>query len=207
MLGLAKRVGARFLLTSTSEVYGDPLQHPQKEEYWGNVNPIGVRSCYDEGKRTAETLAMDYHRGELVNVFFLKLFYKFVSIFHSQYLQLCWRPLILPVTCYLHGPEAHSCHFQHVAVEGLRIFTGLLLLLKMFFNFFLQLTFTLFFRVDFTFPLFTDMSSDLKSLSIVFSFLLNCKYGQVLGSYDDVFNSICSKFLPCCSLDKLCCPR
>jgi UDP-glucuronate decarboxylase len=74
MLGLAKRVGARFLLTSTSEVYGDPLQHPQKEEYWGNVNPIGVRSCYDEGKRTAETLAMDYHRGELVNVRIARIF-------------------------------------------------------------------------------------------------------------------------------------
>ncbi|KAJ8566005.1 hypothetical protein K7X08_008581 [Anisodus acutangulus] len=59
MLGLAKRVGALFLITSTSEVYGDPLQHPQVETYWGNVNPIGVRSCYDEGKRTAETLAMD----------------------------------------------------------------------------------------------------------------------------------------------------
>ncbi|ONK62297.1 uncharacterized protein A4U43_C07F2450 [Asparagus officinalis] len=62
MLGLAKRVGARILLTSTSEVYGDPLQHPQTEEYWGNVNPIGVRSCYDEGKRVAETLMFDYHR-------------------------------------------------------------------------------------------------------------------------------------------------
>lgn len=62
MLGLAKRVGARILLTSTSEVYGDPLQHPQREEYWGNVNPIGVRSCYDEGKRVAETLMFDYHR-------------------------------------------------------------------------------------------------------------------------------------------------
>ncbi|KAG4928605.1 hypothetical protein JHK82_054286 [Glycine max] len=68
MLGLAKRVGARFLLTSTSEVYGDPLEHPQKETYWGNVNPIGVRSCYDEGKRTAETLTMDYHRGAGVEV-------------------------------------------------------------------------------------------------------------------------------------------
>ncbi|PSS08136.1 UDP-glucuronic acid decarboxylase [Actinidia chinensis var. chinensis] len=68
MLGLAKRVGARFLLTSTSEVYGDPLQHPQVETYWGNVNPIGVRSCYDEGKRTAETLTMDYHRGANVEV-------------------------------------------------------------------------------------------------------------------------------------------
>lgn len=100
MLGLAKRVGARFLLTSTSEVYGDPLEHPQKETYWGNVNPIGEleysvfapefmryinerlvtnccylfigeRSCYDEGKRTAETLAMDYHRGAGVEVTFL----------------------------------------------------------------------------------------------------------------------------------------
>lgn len=62
MLGLAKRVKARFLLSSTSEVYGDPLQHPQTEGYWGNVNPIGERSCYDEGKRVAETLAFDYHR-------------------------------------------------------------------------------------------------------------------------------------------------
>ncbi|WZY75512.1 hypothetical protein YC2023_021896 [Brassica napus] len=62
MLGLAKRVGARILLTSTSEVYGDPLIHPQPESYWGNVNPIGVRSCYDEGKRVAETLMFDYHR-------------------------------------------------------------------------------------------------------------------------------------------------
>eukprot|EP00850_Spirogloea_muscicola_P003781 SM000015S01281 [mRNA] locus=s15:1049301:1052649:+ [translate_table: standard] len=62
MLGLAKRVGARILLTSTSEVYGDPLEHPQTEEYWGNVNPFGVRSCYDEGKRVAETLMFDYHR-------------------------------------------------------------------------------------------------------------------------------------------------
>jgi UDP-glucuronate decarboxylase len=62
MLGLAKRVGARILQASTSEVYGDPHQHPQTEEYWGNVNPIGIRSCYDEGKRCAETLFFDYHR-------------------------------------------------------------------------------------------------------------------------------------------------
>ena len=62
MLGLARRTRARFLLTSTSEVYGDPLQHPQNETYWGNVNPIGERSCYDEGKRTAETLTFDYQR-------------------------------------------------------------------------------------------------------------------------------------------------
>jgi UDP-glucuronate decarboxylase len=62
MLGLAKRLGARILLTSTSEVYGDPAVHPQSESYWGNVNPIGIRSCYDEGKRCAETLFFDYHR-------------------------------------------------------------------------------------------------------------------------------------------------
>lgn len=60
MLGLAKRVKARFLLTSTSEIYGDPEQHPQKESYWGNVNPIGPRACYDEGKRCAETLTYCY---------------------------------------------------------------------------------------------------------------------------------------------------
>jgi Nucleoside-diphosphate-sugar epimerases len=62
MLGLAKRVHARILQASTSEVYGDPLVHPQTEDYWGNVNTIGIRSCYDEGKRVAETLMMDYHR-------------------------------------------------------------------------------------------------------------------------------------------------
>jgi UDP-glucuronate decarboxylase len=62
MLGLAKRVGARILLSSTSEVYGNPSVHPQTEAYWGNVNPIGIRSCYDEGKRAAETLFFDYHR-------------------------------------------------------------------------------------------------------------------------------------------------
>ncbi|AQK93055.1 UDP-glucuronic acid decarboxylase 4 [Zea mays] len=74
MLGLAKRINARFLLTSTSEVYGDPLQHPQVETYWGNVNPIGVRSCYDEGKRTAETLTMDYHRGANLEVRIARIF-------------------------------------------------------------------------------------------------------------------------------------
>ena len=62
MLGLAKRLGARILQASTSEVYGDPKMHPQREEYWGHVNPIGIRSCYDEGKRCAETLFFDYHR-------------------------------------------------------------------------------------------------------------------------------------------------
>jgi UDP-glucuronate decarboxylase len=74
MLGLAKRVRARMLQASTSEIYGDPLVHPQKEAYWGNVNPIGPRSCYDEGKRLAETLMMDYHRQNKVNTCIARIF-------------------------------------------------------------------------------------------------------------------------------------
>jgi UDP-glucuronate decarboxylase len=74
MLGLAKRVRARILQASTSEVYGDPLVHPQVEEYWGNVNPIGLRSCYDEGKRIAETLMMDYHRQNRVDTRIARIF-------------------------------------------------------------------------------------------------------------------------------------
>jgi UDP-glucuronate decarboxylase len=74
MLGLAKRVKARVLLASTSEVYGDPQVHPQVESYWGNVNPIGVRSCYDEGKRVAETLMMDYHRQNKVDIRIVRIF-------------------------------------------------------------------------------------------------------------------------------------
>ena len=74
MLGMAKRVRARILQASTSEVYGDPLIHPQREEYWGNVNPIGIRSCYDEGKRLAETLMMDYHRQNKVDIRIARIF-------------------------------------------------------------------------------------------------------------------------------------
>mgnify|MGYP003610282309 CR=1 FL=1 len=74
MLGLAKRVKAKILQASTSEVYGDPHVHPQKEEYWGNVNPIGIRSCYDEGKRCAETLFMDYHRQNDVRIKIIRIF-------------------------------------------------------------------------------------------------------------------------------------
>jgi UDP-glucuronate decarboxylase len=74
MLGLAKRVRARILQASTSEVYGDPLVHPQPEAYWGNVNPIGLRSCYDEGKRIAETLMMDYHRQNHVDTRIARIF-------------------------------------------------------------------------------------------------------------------------------------
>jgi len=74
MLGMAKRVKARILQASTSEVYGDPQIHPQTEDYWGNVNPIGIRSCYDEGKRVAETLMMDYHRQNKVDIRIIRIF-------------------------------------------------------------------------------------------------------------------------------------
>jgi len=74
MLGLAKRVRARILQASTSEVYGDPEIHPQQESYWGSVNPIGLRSCYDEGKRVAETLMMDYHRQNQVDIKLVRIF-------------------------------------------------------------------------------------------------------------------------------------
>ncbi|XP_011011220.1 PREDICTED: UDP-glucuronic acid decarboxylase 2-like isoform X2 [Populus euphratica] len=124
MLGLAKRVGARFLLTSTSEVYGDPLQHPQVETYWGNVNPIGVRSCYDEGKRTAETLTMDYHRGADVEVRIARIFNTYgprmciddgrvVSNFVAQALRK------EPMTVYGDGKQTRSFQFVSDLVEGL----------------------------------------------------------------------------------------
>uniref|UniRef100_M4CH28 UDP-glucuronate decarboxylase n=2 Tax=Brassica TaxID=3705 RepID=M4CH28_BRACM len=124
MLGLAKRVGARCLLTSTSEVYGDPLQHPQVETYWGNVNPIGVRSCYDEGKRTAETLTMDYHRGANVEVRIARIFNTYgprmciddgrvVSNFVAQALRK------EPLTVYGDGKQTRSFQFVSDLVEGL----------------------------------------------------------------------------------------
>ncbi|KAJ9186207.1 hypothetical protein P3X46_005736 [Hevea brasiliensis] len=124
MLGLAKRVGARFLLTSTSEVYGDPLEHPQKETYWGNVNPIGERSCYDEGKRTAETLAMDYHRGAGVEVRIARIFNTYgprmclddgrvVGNFVAQAIRK------QPLTVYGDGKQTRSFQYVSDLVDGL----------------------------------------------------------------------------------------
>ncbi|KAA8548930.1 hypothetical protein F0562_000614 [Nyssa sinensis] len=124
MLGLTKRIGARFLLTSTSEVYGDPLQHPQAESYWGNVNPIGVRSCYDEGKRTAETLTMDYHRGLGIEVRIARIFNTYgprmciddgrvVSNFVAQALRK------EPLTVYGDGKQTRSFQYVSDLVEGL----------------------------------------------------------------------------------------
>lgn len=84
MLGLAKRLNARLLQASTSEVYGDPTVHPQPESYWGNVNPVGVRSCYDEGKRVAETLCMDYHRQNKVDIRIIRIFNTYGPRMHPQ---------------------------------------------------------------------------------------------------------------------------
>ncbi len=124
MLGLAKRVGARFLLASTSEVYGDPLVHPQREDYWGNVNPIGPRSCYDEGKRVAETLTMDYHRQHHVDVRIVRIFNTYgpnmlendgrvVSNFICQALRE------EPLTVYGDGSQTRSFCYVDDLVEGM----------------------------------------------------------------------------------------
>jgi UDP-glucuronate decarboxylase len=84
MLGLAKRVKAKILQASTSEVYGDPAVHPQREDYWGNVNPIGIRSCYDEGKRCAETLFFDYHRQNGVRIKIARIFNTYGARMHPN---------------------------------------------------------------------------------------------------------------------------
>ena len=135
MLGLAKRVKARILQASTSEVYGDPQQHPQKETYWGHVNPIGLRSCYDEGKRVAETLMMDYHRQNQVDVKIARIFNTYgprmavsdgrvVSNFIVQALRND------PITIYGDGSQTRSFCYVSDMIEGLMkmmnsdIFTG-----------------------------------------------------------------------------------
>ncbi|MCA9782043.1 MAG: SDR family oxidoreductase [Calditrichaeota bacterium] len=124
MLGLAKRVGARILHTSTSEVYGDPQVHPQPENYWGHVNPIGLRSCYDEGKRVAETLFFDYHRQNRVDIRIVRIFNTYgphmavndgrvVSNFIVQALRG------QPITIYGDGQQTRSFQYVSDLVEGL----------------------------------------------------------------------------------------
>jgi UDP-glucuronate decarboxylase len=124
MLGLAKRVRARILQASTSEVYGDPLVHPQPEAYWGNVNPIGLRSCYDEGKRIAETLMMDYHRQNHVDTRIARIFNTYgqrmlendgrvVSNFIVQALR------DEPLTLYGAGDQTRSFCYVDDLVDGL----------------------------------------------------------------------------------------
>jgi UDP-glucuronate decarboxylase len=130
MLGLAKRVKARFLLASTSEVYGDPDVHPQPETYRGNVNTIGIRSCYDEGKRVAETLAFDYHRQNNVDIRVARIFNTYgprmlendgrvVSNFIVQSLRGT------PLTVYGEGQQTRSFCYVSDLVEGLmRLMAG-----------------------------------------------------------------------------------
>ena len=124
MLGLAKRVRARILQASTSEVYGDPLVHPQTEDYWGNVNPIGLRSCYDEGKRLAETLMTDYHRQNNVDIRIARIFNTYgprmleddgrvVSNFIVQALRG------KPLTLYGEGEQTRSFCYVDDLIEGL----------------------------------------------------------------------------------------
>lgn len=124
MLGLAKRVKAKILQASTSEVYGDPDMHPQREEYWGNVNPIGTRSCYDEGKRCAETLFFDYHRQHRLRIKVARIFNTYGPRMHpndgrvvSNFVMQALRNR--PITIYGNGSQTRSFCFVEDLVEGL----------------------------------------------------------------------------------------
>jgi len=124
MLGLAKRVKARILLASTSEIYGDPRVHPQREDYWGNVNCIGIRSCYDEGKRVAETLMMDYHRQNGVDIRIARIFNTYgprMAIDDGRVISnFCVQALTgKDITIYGDGSQTRSFCYISDMVEGL----------------------------------------------------------------------------------------
>jgi UDP-glucuronate decarboxylase len=124
MLGLAKRVKARMLQASTSEIYGDPQVHPQPESYWGNVNPIGVRSCYDEGKRVAETLMMDYHRQHKLETRIARIFNTYgpnMSVNDGRVMSnfICQALRGEPVTIYGDGTQTRSFCYVADLVDGL----------------------------------------------------------------------------------------
>ena len=125
MLGLAKRLKARILQASTSEVYGDPNMHPQPEEYWGNVNPIGPRSCYDEGKRCAETLFFDYHRQFRLPIKVARIFNTYGPRMHPNDGRVVSNFIVQalrgdPITIYGDGKQTRSFCFVSDLVEGLR---------------------------------------------------------------------------------------
>jgi UDP-glucuronate decarboxylase len=127
MLGLAKRVKAKILQASTSEVYGDPLIHPQPESYWGNVNPVGVRSCYDEGKRCAETLFMDYHNQNKVNIKIVRIFNTYGPNMHpndgrvvSNFIVQALRDK--DITVYGKGTQTRSFQYISDLLNGLITF-------------------------------------------------------------------------------------
>ncbi|MBC5608598.1 MAG: SDR family oxidoreductase [Bacteroides stercoris] len=124
MLGLAKKTGAKIMQASTSEIYGDPVIHPQVESYWGNVNPIGIRSCYDEGKRCAETLFMDYYRQNGIRIKIIRIFNTYgprmlpddgrvVSNFVVQALQ------DKDITIYGSGAQTRSFQYVDDLIEGM----------------------------------------------------------------------------------------
>ena len=124
MLGLAKRTGAKILLTSTSEVYGDPHVHPQSETYWGNVNPIGPRACYDEGKRCAETLFFDYRRQHDMDIKVVRLFNTYGPRMHPHDGRVVSNFVVSaltgkPLTVYGDGDQTRSFQYIDDLIEGL----------------------------------------------------------------------------------------
>lgn len=124
MLGLAKRVHARILQASTSEIYGNPTIHPQEESYWGNVNPIGIRSCYDEGKRCAETLFMDYHRQHRVDIKIVRIFNTYGPRMHPQDGRVVSNFIVQAlrgedITIYGDGTQTRSFQYVDDLIDGM----------------------------------------------------------------------------------------
>src|SRR5664279_1095639 len=124
VLGLAKRVNARVLQASTSEVYGDPSMHPQKEEYWGNVNPIGIRSCYDEGKRCAETLVFDYVRQHKLNAKVVRIFNTYGPRMHPNDGRVVSNFIVQAlkgedITLFGDGNQTRSFYYVGDLIDGL----------------------------------------------------------------------------------------
>ena len=127
MLGLAKRLGVRILQASTSEVYGDPHVHPQSEDYWGRVNPIGPRSCYDEGKRCAETLFFDYHRQNNVEIKVMRIFNTYGPRMHPNDGRVISNFIVQalrgdPITIYGDGKQTRSFCYVDDLIEGMIAF-------------------------------------------------------------------------------------
>ncbi|MBO7055342.1 MAG: SDR family oxidoreductase [Bacteroidales bacterium] len=124
MLGLAKRIHATVLQASTSEVYGDPQVHPQTESYWGHVNPIGIRSCYDEGKRCAETLFMDYHHQNNVKIKIIRIFNTYGPRMHPNDGRVVSNFIVQalqdkPITIYGDGSQTRSFQYVDDLIEGM----------------------------------------------------------------------------------------
>jgi UDP-glucuronate decarboxylase len=130
MLGLAKRLHARILQASTSEVYGDPSVHPQTESYWGNVNPIGIRSCYDEGKRCAETLFFDYHRQHKLDIRVVRIFNTYGPRMHPNDGRVVSNFIVQAlkgedITLYGDGQQTRSFCYVDDLIEGFLRFMDL----------------------------------------------------------------------------------